>query len=42
MLNPERPMSLSGVPRFEEVVELGLGHWLKDPASVHEDRVFVE
>ena len=41
-LNPDRPISCRGVPRYAEVIERGLGHWLRDPASVWPDRVRVE
>ena len=41
-LNPERPIRCLGVPRYAEVIERGIGHWLRDPASVSPDRVSVE
>ncbi|MFC1575634.1 succinylglutamate desuccinylase/aspartoacylase family protein [Gemmatimonadota bacterium] len=41
-LNPGRPLICSGVPRYGEIIEEGLGHWLRDPASAPPDRVVVE
>ncbi len=41
-LNPDRPIRCRGVPRYADVIERGVGHWLRDPASVSPDRVRVE
>ena len=41
-LNPDRPLVVAGVPRYEEVIARGLGHWLKDPATAPAGRVAVE
>jgi len=41
-LNPDRPIRSRGVPRYAEVIERGVGHWLRDPASVPPGRVRVE
>jgi hypothetical protein len=41
-LNPDRPMLMRGVPRYDEVVAAGLGNWLKDPAAAAPERVHVE
>jgi len=41
-LNPDRPLVCTGVPRYEEVIAEGLGHWLKDPGSAPPARVVVE
>jgi hypothetical protein len=41
-LNPDRPVRVSGVPRYEEVIARGVGHWLRDPADAPPDRVVVE
>ena len=41
-LNPERPVSCSGVPRYDEVIERGTGHWLHDPAAAPPARVKIE
>jgi len=41
-LNPDRPIVIRGVPRYAEVIEKGVGHWLRDPASAPPDRVRVE
>ncbi len=41
-LNPERPLRMRGVPRYDQVIERGTGHWLHDPSTVLPDRVAVE
>jgi hypothetical protein len=41
-LNPDRPMSVSGVPRYDEIIASGLGHWLQDPTSAPPERVVIE
>jgi len=41
-LNEDRPISCRGVPRYADVIEKGVGHWLRDPASAPADRVKVE
>lgn len=41
-LNPDRAFTVRDVPRYEEVIASGLGHWLHDPASVAPERVVVE
>lgn len=41
-LNPELPLSCRGVPRYAEVIELGVGHWLHDPAAAGAGRVVLE
>ncbi len=41
-LNPERPVSCTGVPRYDEVIEKGIGHWLHDPATASPERVRIE
>jgi hypothetical protein len=41
-LNPDRPIRSRGVPRYAEVIERGVGHWLRDPASVPPGRVSIE
>ncbi len=41
-LNPDRPIKSRGVPRYAELIETGVGHWLRDPASVPPSRVRVE
>jgi len=41
-LNSDRPIRSRGVPRYAEVIEKGVGHWLRDPASVPPARVSVE
>jgi len=41
-LNPELPLVITGVPRYGEVVELGLGHWLHDPSAAPPEKVKIE
>lgn len=41
-LNPDRPLSCRGVPRYAEVIERGLGHWLHDPSVAAVGRVAIE
>jgi hypothetical protein len=42
ILNPDRPLSCRGVPRYAEVSEHGVGHWLHDPATAPPGRVVIE
>ncbi len=42
ILNPDRPLSCRGVPRYAEVIEQGLGHWLHDPSQAPPGRVVIE
>ncbi|KPK58652.1 MAG: succinylglutamate desuccinylase [Gemmatimonas sp. SG8_38_2] len=41
-LNPDRPLACRGVPRYAEVIEKGLGHWLHDPVQATPGRVVTE
>jgi len=41
-LNPDRPIVVAGVPRYAEVIELGLGHWLRDPAAAPPEKIRIE
>ncbi|MGD2121465.1 MAG: succinylglutamate desuccinylase/aspartoacylase family protein [Gemmatimonadota bacterium] len=41
-LNPDKPMSARGIPRYAEVIELGVGHWLHDPDAALAERVVIE
>ncbi len=41
-LNPGRPLRMRGVPRYDEVIARGLGHWLQDPSAAPADRVRIE
>jgi hypothetical protein len=41
-LNPDRAMVGGGIPRYDEVIEMGLGHWLHNPADAPPDRVKIE
>jgi hypothetical protein len=42
VLHPDRPLSCRGVPRYAEVIEKGLGHWLHDPSEAAPERVVTE
>jgi hypothetical protein len=35
-------LSCRGVPRYAEIIERGLGHWLHDPAEASPGRVTTE
>ncbi len=41
-LNPDRPLRCRGVPRYDEIIALGLGHWLHDPSAAPPERVEIE
>ena len=41
-LNPDRPLRCGGVPRYGEVIEFGVGHWLHDPSAAPPERVVIE
>lgn len=41
-LHPDRPLSCRGVPRYAEVIEKGLGHWLHDPSKAAPGRLATE
>jgi hypothetical protein len=41
-LNPDRPLSCRGVPRYAEVIAEGLGHWLRDPSEAGPGRLVTE
>jgi len=41
-LNPNRPLRATGIPLYADLIELGVGHWLRDPAAAPLDRVFIE
>jgi hypothetical protein len=41
-LNPDRPLRCRGVPRYAEVIDRGLGHWLHDPSTAAPGRVVIE
>jgi hypothetical protein len=40
--HPDRPLVISGVPRYAEVVRHGVGHFLRDPSTAKPGRLFVE
>lgn len=40
--HPERPLICEDVPRYEEVIENGVGYYLNDPENVSEKRVVFE
>jgi hypothetical protein len=42
METPERQILVSGVPRYAELVDKGLGAFFRDPSGVPQDRVFYE
>jgi len=42
ILNPDRPLSCRGVPRYAEVIAEGLGHWLYDPSRAAPGRLAIE
>ncbi|MGD9552719.1 MAG: succinylglutamate desuccinylase, partial [Candidatus Caldatribacteriota bacterium] len=41
-MNPDKAITISQVPRYAEVIEKGVGHYLYDPSSVSPDRVVYE
>ncbi len=41
-LHPDRPMDCDGVPRYNEVIERGLGYFLHDPSQADSTRVWFE
>lgn len=41
-LNPDKPMRVRGVPRYQEVIDAGVGHWLRDPSTADPGRLVVE
>ncbi len=41
-LNPDKPMRIRGVPRYREVIDAGVGHFLRDPSTAGPGRVVVE
>ena len=41
-LNPDRPLRGRGVPLYQEVIDQGVGHWLRDPATAPPERVVIE
>ena len=41
-LNPDRPLFCTGVPRYEELIATGVGHWLRNPETADPERLTVE
>jgi hypothetical protein len=41
-LNPDRPLVCTGVPRYEELIATGVGHWLRNPETADPERLTVE
>jgi hypothetical protein len=41
-LYPDLPLVCSGVPRYDEIIAAGVGHWLRNPATAAPDRVVIE
>lgn len=39
--NPDRALSLRGVPSYAEVIQNGVGHYFHDPAKAEKGRVYV-
>lgn len=39
---PEKEILVSGIPRYKEVVENGIGYYLTDPSTVDKSRIFYE
>lgn len=39
MMNPDRALTITGVPRYAEVIEKKLGYLFKDPSTVPADRI---
>ncbi|MBU1100776.1 MAG: succinylglutamate desuccinylase/aspartoacylase family protein [Bacteroidetes bacterium] len=39
---PDRPLICEGVPRYEEVIENGVGYYLNDPKSALKNRIVLE
>jgi len=42
MTAPDKPMVLSGVPRYAEVIEKGTGAFLQNPSAASADRVYYD
>jgi hypothetical protein len=40
--HPERPMNCENIPRYNEVIEKGIGSFLSDPAKAQPSRLFYE
>ncbi len=40
--NPEKEIIVEGVPRYDEVIENGSGHYLKDPAKSPAGKIYYE
>ena len=41
-INPDRPLICRRVPRYDEVIANGTGHYLRDPAGAPSGRVIFE
>ncbi len=41
-LNPDRPLRARGIPSYQDVIDHGVGQWLKDPSAAPPERVVIE
>ncbi|MDD3641071.1 MAG: succinylglutamate desuccinylase, partial [Atribacterota bacterium] len=39
---PEKEIVVSGIPKYKDVVENGIGYYLTDPSTVDESRIYYE
>jgi hypothetical protein len=39
MFNRDKPIAVTGVPTYKDVLEMGLGHYFADPSANPPDRV---
>jgi hypothetical protein len=42
MLYPDKPISVDGLPGYQDLIASGVGAWLEDPAAVPKDRLAYE
>jgi hypothetical protein len=40
--NPEKSVTVNGIPRYAEVIEKGIGNFLHDPAKADSNRIYYE
>jgi len=41
-INPDQPIVIQGIPRYQEVIDNGTGYYFRNPEEVEEDRVYYE